>query len=314
MRILCATDLLPKSDYAAQRAGLLADQLKADLTLLHVVEPVESEGVLEESLQGALGQMSSLARLPPWQGRRAPDIAVRAGSPARAIADTLESAKIQLLILGPHRKRPVRDVLEGTIAGKMLAARSCPLLVVRSQASGPYRRVLLALDPERTAASAIKAVESFILTPEVHARIVYAQTPPYQAMAAYASVQFDTVGRYVEGWTQQATRSVRDLLTRESANPARYEVVIAERPPVQAILRAVEDDRPDLLVMGTRGGGRVHRALLGSVANRVLHEIACDTLIVPDGSFDVSRKARPHEESVLHGIHDDAARKPTASV
>ena len=36
MRILCATDLQPKSDAAIGRAGMLADQLGAGLTLLHV--------------------------------------------------------------------------------------------------------------------------------------------------------------------------------------------------------------------------------------------------------------------------------------
>jgi universal stress protein E len=37
MKILCATDLLSKSDSAIDRAGMLVDQLEADLLLLHVV-------------------------------------------------------------------------------------------------------------------------------------------------------------------------------------------------------------------------------------------------------------------------------------
>jgi universal stress protein E len=294
MRILCATDMLPKSDAAVERGGLLADQLGADLTLLHVVEPGESERALEHTLQIAQGHMRSRGRLPLWRAIRAPNIAVRAGNPARVILDTLEHPKARLLILGPHRKRPLRDVLEGTIAEKVLAARKCPLLVVRDQARGPYRRVLLAVDLSGAAASAIRAAESLILTPEVDARIVHAHEPPYQAMPAYAGVDFDTVPRYIEGWTQHAARSVRDLLRCESASPARYEVVIADRPPVPAILRTVEHHQADLLVMGTRGGGRVHRALIGSVANRVLSGIACDTLIVPHGSVGASRSHSPH--------------------
>jgi hypothetical protein len=42
MRILCATDLLFKTDAAIGRAGILSDQLGADLTFLHVVVPGES--------------------------------------------------------------------------------------------------------------------------------------------------------------------------------------------------------------------------------------------------------------------------------
>ena len=289
MRIVCATDLLPKTEPAVARAGSLADHLDAELTLLHIVEAGGPESILEESLQNALGQMRSLGRPPQWTAGRAPDIAVRAGNPARLLLETLQHPRADLAILGPHRKRPLRDVLEGTIAEKVLAGRSCPLLVVRNQAPDAYRRILLAIDLSSAAACALRAAESLILTPAAEARIVHAHEPPYQGMSAYVAADFATVSQYVEGWTRQAASSVRGLLESQSASPERYEVAIAELPPAPAICRAVEEYRPDLLVMGTRGGGRVHRALLGSVANRVMHEVACDALIVPEGSCGASQ-------------------------
>jgi nucleotide-binding universal stress UspA family protein len=146
MRILCATDLLAKSETAIERAGLLADQLEADLTLLHVVAPGESERALEQTLQAALAQMKARARQPLWKGQRTPNVAVRTGNPARIVLDTLAQSKPRLLVLGPHRKRPVRDAFEGTIAEKALAARISPLLVVQGEARASYRRVLLALN------------------------------------------------------------------------------------------------------------------------------------------------------------------------
>jgi len=196
MRIVCATDLLPKTEPAVARAGSLADHLEADLTLLHIVEP---ESNLEESLQNALGQMKSLGRPPQWTAGRIPNIAVRAGNPARLLLETLEHPRADLAILGPHRKRPLRDVLEGTIAEKVLAGRSCPLLVVRTQAPDAYRRILLAVDLSSAAASALRAAESLILTPAAEARIVHAHEPPYQGMSAYVAADFETVSQYVEG-------------------------------------------------------------------------------------------------------------------
>ena len=64
MRLLVATDLLPKSEFAIDRAGLLADELDAELSLLHVVSPVSSERVLEQSLQMAIARMKSRVRSP----------------------------------------------------------------------------------------------------------------------------------------------------------------------------------------------------------------------------------------------------------
>jgi len=53
MYILCATDLLAKSESAIDRAEILADHLDADLSLLHVVTPPESPRMLAEDLQRA---------------------------------------------------------------------------------------------------------------------------------------------------------------------------------------------------------------------------------------------------------------------
>jgi nucleotide-binding universal stress UspA family protein len=46
------------------------------------------------------------------------------------------------------------------------------------------------------------------------------------------------------------------------------------------ILKAVSDDRYDLLVMGSHGHGRVHRALLGSVSEKVLHKADVPVLML----------------------------------
>jgi len=46
------------------------------------------------------------------------------------------------------------------------------------------------------------------------------------------------------------------------------------------ILKAVGADRYDLLVMGSHGHSRVHRALLGSVSERVLHKAAIPVLML----------------------------------
>jgi universal stress protein E len=289
MRILCATDLLPKSEAAIDRAGLLADQLGADLTLLHVVVPGESERALEQTLQTALAHTRSRAQPPLWRAQRAPNVAVRTGNPARIILDTVAQSKARLLVLGQHRKRPLRDALEGTIAEKALAARNCPVLVVQDEGRGPYRRVLLALDLSDASTSAIRAAESLVLAPEVDARIVHAHEPPYQGMLHYADVGMDSVVRYADGWRREAKRAVRDLLKYESAHFARYDIHIEQQPAAVGVLRAIERYEPELLVMGTHGGGRLRRALVGSVANRVLHETNCDVLIVPQGSFGTSR-------------------------
>jgi len=285
MKLLCATDLLPKSEAAIERAGLIADQLLADLTLLHVAAPGESERAFEQTLQIALAQTRARAQPPLWRAQTAPEVLVRPGSAARVILDTVAQSKPRLLVMGPHRKRPVRDAFEGTIAEKVLTSRACPLLIARNEPRGPYRRVVIALDLSDASAGAIRAAESLVIAPEVDATIVHAHEPPYQGMLHYADVGVDTASRYANSWKREAKSAVRDLLKYESTDFSRYDILIEQQPAAVGILRSIERYQPDLLVMGTRGGGRLHRALVGSVANRVLHEVSCDALIVPEGSF-----------------------------
>jgi len=289
MRIICATDLLPKSEAAMQRAGLLSDELGAEVTLLHVVEPAPSEQEREQTLRTALAHVRARARLPMRRSVSAPDVTVRAGNAARIVREMVAEANAQLLVLGPHGKRGLRDAFEGSIAENALAARNCAVLIARNEAREPYRRVLLALDLSEASASAVRAAESLVLTPEVEARIVHAHEPPYQGMLHYSGAAPDSIVRYADGWKREAWHAIEDLLIYESTYPARYDIVIKQRPPVAGILRAVEQFEPDLLVLGTRAGGRFHRALHGSVANRVRQKIECDVLVVPEGSFGISR-------------------------
>jgi len=102
-------------------------------------------------------------------------------------------------------------------------------------------------------------------------------------------VGMETAVRYAENWKREANQAVRELLSYESKDAARYDIHIEQKAATPAILQAIEVFSPDLLVMGTRGGSRLRRALVGSVANRVLQEISCDVLIVPEGSFGASR-------------------------
>src|ERR1700733_3787988 len=93
MRILCATDLLPKSDAAIERAGVLADHLGADLMMLHIVSPDGAQGTLEERLQNGLPQITARTRPPSWTAHCAPRLGILPGNPTRMILDAVEESK-----------------------------------------------------------------------------------------------------------------------------------------------------------------------------------------------------------------------------
>jgi len=289
-RLMCATDLLPKSEAALDRAGMLAQQLQAPLSLLHVVVPTISELNLEQSLQQAIAGLNSRVRAPAWRFGPPPEIAVRTGSPSRLILDSIDKHRVDLLVVGPHRKRGLRDVLEGTIAEKVLNTRQCPLLMVQRPAAAEYRQVMLALDVAEESGAAVRAAESLVLNARAQAMVMHVVEPPYQGMMRSAGVGTEEVISYVNHSRREAAAEIRDLLRRTSADHTRYGVVIGDSHPARAIRRAVEMYQPDLLVMGT-SSGRVRRALIGSIASQVMDAAGCDVLVVPRGAVPARSRA-----------------------
>jgi nucleotide-binding universal stress UspA family protein len=83
----------------------------------------------------------------------------------------------------------------------------------------------------------------------------------------------------------EAARSFADAALEEWAAKARAEGLSARsmlRSGVayQEIVALAGDERADLIVIGTHGRGGINRALLGSVADRVIRLAACPVLTV----------------------------------
>jgi len=288
--IMIATDLLPKSRPAIARAAILARALGANVTLMHVV-PVEPwEHTASARARTALEQMTQMVNDPIWAGVAQPNTIVSTGSPARVILEVTTANNVDLLVLGPHGRRTFPDSLTesfaGTVATRLLAARTCPVLIVRETALRGYMRVLMALDLSPNASAAIRAAESMMVEPRADMSVLHAFDAPYMGLVEHGDAGQGMSPRYKSLWNSHATVSIRSLLRRASADFARYGIQIDDATPARAILNAIDLQEPDLVVMGTRGRGPLRRALLGSVANEVLNEAWCDVFVVPEGSFE----------------------------
>jgi nucleotide-binding universal stress UspA family protein len=298
---MVATDLLPKSRPALERAAILAHTLGANVTLVHVV-PVEpwDEAAADRSRE-ALEEVTEMMQDPIWTGAVQLDTLIISGNPGRVLLEVATANNVDLLVLGPHEKRTFRETLTenfaGTVATRLLAAKTCPVLIVRESARREYMRVLMALDLTPNASAAIRAAESMMIEPRADVSVLHAFDASYMGLVEHGDPGQGMSSRYKSLWNSHATVSIRSLLRRASSDCARYGIQIDDATPARAILNAIDLQEPDLLVMGTRGRGPLRRALLGSVANEVLNEAWCDVFVVPEGSFE--RTASPARYGAL---------------
>jgi nucleotide-binding universal stress UspA family protein len=147
-RILCATDFSPAAVRAGALAVDLAQNLGAQLTLMHVIEalpdldrpghtPLPEQAAyrkaLEEDARTRLG-----AALPDSvvSGAKV-DRRVAVGRAAAAILEASVATQADLIVLGTHGGGMLDRLLFGSTSERVVRGASCPVLSVSSQ--GPLR-------------------------------------------------------------------------------------------------------------------------------------------------------------------------------
>jgi nucleotide-binding universal stress UspA family protein len=140
-RILLATDFSPASRPAVREALGLAKATGAALVIAHVLEdpiPFSPEGLVLPRIYDELAQavrnqgqkkMRTLIAHARRTGVAATGLLLR-GAPHEAIVRAARSHGAGQIVIGTHGRSGVSRLILGSVAAKVIAASSCPTLVV----------------------------------------------------------------------------------------------------------------------------------------------------------------------------------------
>jgi nucleotide-binding universal stress UspA family protein len=142
-RILCATDFSPASRPALDTALALAKSLNARLTIVSVLAPVVTvpeqyidaaafDQLDKQAHRWSMQKLERLARQAAKRGVRA-SVVLRDGDPADQIVRSCRAAKSDLIVVGTHGRRGLSKMFLGSVAERVIAAASCPVVTVRSK-------------------------------------------------------------------------------------------------------------------------------------------------------------------------------------
>ena len=137
--------------------------------------------------------------------------------------------------------------------------------------------ILVAIDGSEHGAAALRTAAQ--LAREGHARLTVLTAVP----AIPASARLSAAGVAAMGDAVQLMGEVGERIRKQvDALPDDISVtsIVVAGHPAPVILERLRAGRYDLLVMGTRGLGRVGSALLGSVSQAVLHAASVPVLVV----------------------------------
>lgn len=279
--IMLATDFSERSDRALRRATLLAEEFDASLSIVHVVDDDQPQHIVDRETEIAENHLRVLKSTVTKVDGIACTSEVRLAAPDVGIAQAVQNAKPDLLVIGPHRRQALRDVFVGTTAERTIRSVECPLLMVNAPPVGPYRRVLLSTDFSAGARCAVQCFQALGMARKTDVAMLHVFDAPALGLAMSHTMSVDERKSYIADQSNNAERDLSDFAASLDAFPVRQVLRYAERAPAREIQLAAQSEEADLIVVGTQGASGLLRFFLGSVAKEVLRTADRDVLAVP---------------------------------
>jgi nucleotide-binding universal stress UspA family protein len=144
---------------------------------------------------------------------------------------------------------------------------------------GVPTKIVVGTDGSETAARAVHKAAALAKAVGAELLVVSAYNSRGPVGVASVGVEMDA------SWAASAQAAAESCATEAVAglSPLGLDAVSARAvsgDPAEALIRVTEDEKADLLVVGSKGMQSTARFLLGPIANKVSRRVACDLLIV----------------------------------
>ncbi|HEY4955717.1 MAG TPA: universal stress protein [Gemmatimonadaceae bacterium] len=205
------------------------------------------------------------------------------------VADALRGHALRhsvgLIVMATHARRGIARVWLGSVADRLIRETGIPVLTVRPPSlatelsSGScYKRIIVALDGSPLAEKSLKPALALARVEE--AEITLLRIVPSERDIPMGELH-STIGPARARDVNQAENYLAGLkvMLAEHRTPIHSAVVVAVDIPT-AILGFAETHDADLIAIATHGRGGLARAMIGSVADRVMTEGGISALIL----------------------------------
>lgn len=184
-------------------------------------------------------------------------------------------------MLGPHRRRMIRDIFVGTTGERVIRAASTPVLSVHAEPGGHWRRMLLALDGSPASGAAVSAVRALMLLDPGNVVAAIVADEPAAGMLRRSGASAADIATDEATLRRAALATLAAVLPRGGFACAREVITDDAGTTAEALCRAADRLGCDVIALGMRGSGGIGGFALGSVASAVLARATVDVLVVP---------------------------------
>lgn len=279
-KILCPIDFSAGSDAAVKTAVRIANEHGAELELAHawslpasvsmthgLVDLVTSDA--ERTLEAKRKSVAALAT-------NKVSAKLLTGVPWSAIVDLAEhDLDVDLIVVGTQGHTGIARFLLGSVSEKILRHAPCSVLVVRpDNEPKPFTHITCALDFSVEAEQSTELAGALV-APAGEITLVHVTEIP---LSYFGDRPVSDLVREIETNAKQLLDYAAVELRQQVAVPVNVKLVDG-RSPGARLLDAIESTPNDLVIMGSHGRTGLRRALLGSVAEKVVRHAAVPVLV-----------------------------------
>lgn len=296
-KILVATDFSEPANMAFEQSLRIARRTGAEVIAVYATPdrapPADADGsplwgvpsyveVVRARLEGYREQLEAMKA----RGR---ELGVRVSAqlvedfPDTGIIHAASSLHADLIVVGTHGRTGFMHLLLGSVAERAVRGADTNVLVARAPGDPDtrgYARVLVPTDFGPTAERALQAA-LILSSPEAEIDVLNFWHAPVDLWGPVTATNPD-LAAVREALGDAAERDGAALMGRYAAACGERTLCFehVEDTPARGIQRRLEQERYDLVCMGSHGYRGLRRWVLGSVADKVVHHANCSVLVV----------------------------------
>lgn len=285
-KILCATDFSSGADHALRVAIRLANDAGAELLLAHAwhVPAIAFSGetpyvpqLIDEMVDDSERELAKVKQRALELGAKRLTTVFANGIPSdRVCSLAKDDPAIDLIVMGTHGRTGLRRMLLGSVAEKVVRHAPCSVLAVRGGRDGTkaFHHVLCPVDFSESSRHAVELAGKLAAPDGLGLTLFHAFDLPVRFSAEIPADVVETVDRKTAALLEQLAADVR----RQVAVPVTVRTRIGSAA-AQAISVLEREITYDLAAVGSHGRTGVSRALLGSVAEKIVRHAPCPVLV-----------------------------------
>ena len=277
-KILVAVDGSESSKNALHQAFKLANEEKCWITVTSVVPPYEGEieilgikdirAALRKPCEDALTEVEKIAKIE----RMLVKTVCEEGEIYERIVDLADAENCDVIVMGRRGLRSVERMLVGRVTARVIGHTQRDVLVVPNGTTVGWKTIVLATDGSKYSAAAAERAIAFAESYGGELKVLSVVDVPSEFYAEAPQA--------VEDLVKKAKGFVADVKKLADAAGVLTETFVGEAEAYQAINNLAQEQKADMIILGSHGRTGLRRLLMGSVTEKVIGFAPCPVLVV----------------------------------